>query len=101
MVILIAIQFLMTYVLMFQGAPLVAENLAAVKKTQLWVLEEGVLKTATKDFYVTVSSHDSGAAAILTQNTDEVWSVTTWGRLVFFFSYKSLFICRQQLCSNR
>ena len=73
MVILIAIQFLMTYALMFQGAPLVAENLAAAKKTQLWLLEEGVLKTATKDFYVTVSSQDSVGVKrnrIIRPNTD-------------------------------
>ena len=93
MVLLIGVTLLMTYVLMVQGAPLVAESLSG-KKTQLWVLEEGVLKTATKDFYVTVSSQDSGNAAILTQNPDELWSVTTWGWLVFCFTNKSLFICR-------
>ena len=88
------LQFQITYALMFEGAPLVGESLNAGKKKQQWVLEEGLLKTASKNFYVTVSSQDSGAAAILTQNTDEVWSVTTWGRLVFFFSNNSLFICR-------
>ena len=92
MVILIAMQFLMTYVHMLQGAPLVAESLAAGKKIQQWVLEEGILKTASKNFYVTLSSQDSGAAAILTQNSDEVWSVTTWGWLAFFFANNSLFI---------
>ena len=72
-----------------------AERLTSGKKTQLWVLEEGVLKTATKDFYVTLSSQDSGAAAILTQNPDKEWSVNAWGWLFFFFINNFLLFCRQ------
>ena len=71
-----------------------AERLTSGKKTQLWVLEEGVLKTATKDFFVTLSSEESGASAILTQNPDKVWTVNTWGWLVLLFINNSLLFCR-------
>ena len=72
---------------MLLGAVLSATSLAGDSK-QMWRMEEGVIKTVTKDFSVVVAGQDPGAEVILTKNPDNpddvAWIVEHWGGLYFY-----------------
>ena len=73
---------------MFLGAVLSATSLLAEDDKQMWRMEEGVIKTVTKDFSVGVAGQDPGAEVILTKNPDNpddvAWIVEHWGGLYFY-----------------
>lgn len=54
----------------------------------MWLMEEGLLKTVTGDFYVGIAGEDAGAEVTLTKildNPDSVaWSIRNWGGLYVF-----------------
>ena len=78
------------YNLAMIGAKLSAVSLAAKDTKQMWMMDEGVLKMVTKDFYVGIVSQEAGAEVELMKNSenpdDAVWLVINRGWL-HFISY--------------
>ena len=71
------------------GAKLSAVSLAANNTKRMWMMDEGVLKMVTKDFYVGIVSQEAGAEVELMKNSenpdDAVWLVINRGWLHFIY----------------
>ena len=72
------------------GAKLSAVSLAANNTKQMWMMDEGVLKMVTKDFYVGIVSQEAGAEVELMKSSENpdnaLWLVKNRGWL-HFISY--------------
>ena len=64
-------------------AKLSTDTLISADTKQMWVMEEGVLKCATKDFTVAISSQDVWSDVTLSKSLDNPddgkWIIKSWG----------------------